>query len=73
MSVYRDLGVAGQTLECGFFFSSNNLPEPTYAWSFPSEDAYVIAIADPNTAFAALDTWWRNYAGPKASPSPAAP
>ena len=65
---------AGQTLECGFFFSNTkNQNEPTYAWSFPSEDAYVIAIADANSTFAHLQSWWVNNSDPNASPSPSAP
>ncbi len=65
---------AGQTLECGYFFSnSKNQNEPTYAWSFPSEDAYVIAIGDANSTFAHLESWWLANADPNASPSPSAP
>jgi hypothetical protein len=65
---------AGQTLECGFFFAnSSNQNEPTYAWSFPSEDAYIIAIADANTTFSHLQSWWTNNSEPNASPSPATP
>jgi hypothetical protein len=64
---------AGQTLECGYFFAnSKNQNEPTYAWSFPSEDAYVIAIGDAGSTFAHLQSWWVNNADPNAAPSPAA-
>jgi hypothetical protein len=65
---------AGQTLECGYFFANtHNQSEPTYAWSFPSEDAYVIAIGDANSTFSQLQSWWTANADPNASPSPAAP
>jgi hypothetical protein len=65
----------GQTLECGYLYynGSSNKPEPTYAWSFPSEDAYIIAIGDPNTTFSAIDKWWTNNAEPNASPKPVTP
>ena len=63
----------GETLECGYFFSIKNQNEPTYAWSFPSEDAYVIAIGDANSTFAHLESWWLANADPNASPSPSAP
>jgi len=64
----------GQTLECGFFFAnSNHQNEPTYAWLFPSEDAYVIAIGDANSTFSHLQSWWSNNAEPNASPKPATP
>ena len=63
----------GQTLECGLFSSTSNQPEPTYAWSFPSEDAYIIAIGDPDTSFSHLQSWWASNSEPNASPSPAAP
>jgi hypothetical protein len=65
---------AGQTLECGYFFANtHNQSEPTYAWSFPSEDAYVIAIGDANSTLSQLQSWWSANADPNASPSPAAP
>ncbi len=64
---------AGQVLECGVLQSNNNQPEPTYAWAFPSEDAYIIAIGDPNSTFSHLDKWWTDNSEPNASPSPATP
>jgi len=62
---------AGQTLECGLLGSSNN--EPSYAWSFPGEDAYIIAIGDPNSTFSHLDSWWTGNSDPNAAPTPATP
>jgi hypothetical protein len=65
---------AGQTLECGYFFANTkHQNEPTYAWSFPSEDAYVIAIGDAGSSFARLQSWWVNNSDPSASPSPSTP
>ena len=65
----------GQTLECGLLYynGKSNEPEPTYAWSFPTEDAFIMAIADPNTTFSAIDSWWTKNSAPAASPSPATP
>jgi hypothetical protein len=62
---------AGQIIECGITSNSKNQPEPTYVWTFPSEDAYIIAFGDPNTTFSALDHWWTNNTEPGASPKPA--
>jgi hypothetical protein len=63
---------AGQVLECEWVGSGSVANQPAYAWSFPSEDAFVTAAAAPNTTFSALQTWWVNNADPSASPSPAA-
>jgi hypothetical protein len=62
---------SGQVLECGLLGSKGN--EPTYAWAFPTEDAYIIAIGDPGTTFSAIDTWWTNNSDPNASPKPYTP
>jgi hypothetical protein len=62
---------AGQIIECMITDDSKNRPEPTYVWTFPSEDAYIIAFGDPNTTFSALDNWWTNNTEPGASPKPA--
>jgi hypothetical protein len=59
---------SGQVLECGLLGTKGN--EPTYAWAFPTEDAYIIAIGDPGTTFSAMDTWWTNNSDPNASPKP---
>ena len=60
----------GQVLECATVGTSSST-EPAYAWTFPTEDAFVIAQAAPGTAFSALDSWWTNNVVPLASPSPA--
>lgn len=60
--------VTGQTLECGFLGSNDN--QPAYAWSFPTEDAYIVALGNPNMSLSALQTWWANNSEPAASPSP---
>jgi len=58
----------GQTLECGMLGSKDN--QPAYAWSFPTEDAYVVALGNPNMSLSSLQTWWANNADPNQSPSP---
>jgi len=58
----------GQTLECGFLGSNDN--QPAYVWSFPTEDAYVVALGNPNMSLSALQIWWGNNADPNSSPSP---
>jgi hypothetical protein len=63
--------VVGQTLECGRLGIKDD--EPTFAWSFPSEDAYIIAIANPNSTFSSLGSWWTANSEPTAPPSPATP
>ena len=63
---------SGQVLECGLVGSGSVVNQPGYAWTFPSEDAFITAVGAPNTTFAALDSWWTNNADPSASPSPAA-
>ncbi|MGH3257202.1 MAG: hypothetical protein ACRDOU_17705 [Streptosporangiaceae bacterium] len=58
----------GQTLECGSLGSNDN--QPAYAWSFPTEDAYIVALGNPNMSLSALQTWWASNADPNQSPSP---
>ena len=60
---------SGQIIECGTV--NNN--EPTYAWTFPTDDAYIIVFGDSNSKFSSLDSWWVNNAEPAASPTPAKP
>jgi hypothetical protein len=59
---------SGQTLECGFLGTNGN--QPAYAWSFPTEDAYIVALGNPNMSLSALQTWWGGNADPNTSPSP---
>jgi hypothetical protein len=58
----------GQTLECGFLGSKDN--QPAYAWSFPTEDAYIVALGNPGMSLSGLQTWWANNSDPNSSPSP---
>ena len=59
---------SGQTLECGFLGTNGN--QPAYAWSFPTEDAYIVALGNPNMSLSGLQTWWAANADPNSSPSP---
>ena len=56
---------AGQVLECAW-----GSGQPVYIWTFPTEDAFLVAIGA--TTFAALDSWWTKNQEPLNSPSPSA-
>jgi hypothetical protein len=59
----------GQTLEC-WTYDSGGSPFPSYAWSFPSENAFLWASGNAGTSFPALDTWWKENETQAAAPSP---
>lgn len=61
----------GQVLECEWVGVDANTP--AYTWTYPTENAFIVAQGAPGTTFAALNTWWTNNASPVAPPSPAAP
>jgi hypothetical protein len=46
---------------------------PAYAWAYPTENAFFLAVGAEGSSFAALDNWWKNNSLPTASPSPSAP
>jgi hypothetical protein len=48
---------AGQVLEC--FTSSTG---PVYVWTYPSEDAFVVAQPPKTWTFSKLETWWEDNA-----------
>lgn len=62
----------GQVLECEWTETGNTLDTPAYAWTFPSENAFIIAYGPQDSTFATLSTWWTNHADPAAAPTPAA-
>lgn len=62
----------GQLLECMMVKDGNNPPQPVYTWTFPSEDAFVVAVGPPNSSFAALKAWFASSSMPQTAPSPAA-
>ena len=61
----------GQVLWCQMVDAGNG-PQPTYTWTYPSEDAFFVAAGAPNSSFAALDKWWRSSSLPLDAPSPSA-
>ncbi len=46
----------GQVLECQYVGS--NLDVPAYAWTYPTENAFIVAQGAPNSTFDALNSWW---------------
>ena len=54
----------GQVLECEWTETGNTLDTPAYAWTFPSENAFIIAYGPQDSTFATLSTWWTNHADP---------
>ena len=46
---------AGQVLEC---FSTTT--GPVYVWTYPTENAFIIAQPDKSWTFSKLETWWEN-------------
>jgi hypothetical protein len=63
-------GVNGQVLECEGVKTSSGV-QPTYAWAYPTEDAFIIAQLPANASFSTLSQWWLNTGGPAATPNPA--
>ncbi len=49
---------SGQVLECEWTDSNND--DPAYAWSYPTENAFIIAWNGSNTTFASLDKWFNS-------------
>ena len=48
-----------QVLECGTL-GKDTASQPVYIWSFPKDDAFLVAQASHATTFKTLDTWWTN-------------
>jgi hypothetical protein len=59
----------GQMLECWTYISGGS-PFPSYAWTFPTEHAFIWASGEVGTSFSALDAWWKANETQTASPSP---
>jgi hypothetical protein len=62
---------SGQSLECGTYYSGST-PYPAYAWSFPTEDAFMWALGNAGTSWSQLDTWWKANETQATAPSPPA-
>jgi hypothetical protein len=63
----------GQVLECEWTGTGNSPNDPSVAWTFPTENAFIVAWGGDNEAFADLQDWWKNGGQPLASPTPAPP
>jgi hypothetical protein len=63
----------GQVFECEWTGTGGNPDDPSIAWTFPTENAFIIAWGGDNTAFASLTGWWLKSGGPLASPAPVTP
>jgi hypothetical protein len=63
----------GQVFECEWTGTGNNPSDPAIAYSFPTENAFIIAWGGDNTAFSALQTWWTNNVTQISSPTAAPP
>ena len=48
---------AGQVLEC---FEAANHSGPVYVWTYPTENAFIVAQPDKSWTFKQLETWWEN-------------
>jgi hypothetical protein len=59
----------GQILEC-FTYYSGGTPFPAYAWSIPTENAFLWALGNAGTSWSALDTWWKDNETQPTAPSP---
>src|SRR3984957_12287887 len=46
---------AGQVLEC--FMSTSG---PVYVWTYPTENAFIVAQPDKSWTFSKLETWWEH-------------
>jgi hypothetical protein len=58
----------GQVLECAWAGSNGVYNEPSYTWTFPTENAFIIAQGAANSSFSALDRWWTSNRMPLAAP-----
>jgi hypothetical protein len=48
--------MSGQVLEC---FTSNS--GPVYVWTYPTENAFIVAQPPKSWTFSKLETWWEDY------------
>jgi hypothetical protein len=59
---------SGQTLECWTYYSGGS-PFPSYAWGFPSENAFLWATGNAGTSWPQLNTWWQANETQAAAPT----
>lgn len=60
----------GQVFECEWTGTGNNPNDPAIVWTFPADNAFIIAWGGDNTAFSTLQSWWTNNVTQIASPTP---
>jgi hypothetical protein len=60
----------GQVLECEWVGTNSNAP--AYVWTFPTENAIIVASGAANSTFSALDSWWTHNGESFSSPTPSA-
>jgi hypothetical protein len=63
----------GQVFECEWTGTGNNPSNPAIAWSFPADNAFIIAWGGDGTSFSTLQSWWTNNVTQISSPTPAPP
>jgi len=47
-----------QVLECGTL-GSGSTSQVVYIWTYPAQDAFIVAQGEHATTFSQLDTWWK--------------
>jgi hypothetical protein len=60
---YKD----GQVLECG---TTSSTDEPELIWSYPTENAYVVAWGESGMSISSLNTWWLHHVTSISAPTP---
>jgi len=53
--------IAGQVLECGTL-GSGSTSQVVYIWTYPEQDAFMIAQGAHSTTFKQMNNWWQNEA-----------
>jgi len=48
----------GQVLECQYAGAGTAQAEPAYAWTYPTENAFIVAQGGPDSTFGTLSNWW---------------
>jgi hypothetical protein len=66
-----DLANNAPVTECGRLTLSPGHATPAYAWTFPTNDAFVIAQGAPDATFSALVSWLNHHPAQSTLPTPA--
>lgn len=54
-------------LECQYAGAGTAQAEPAYAWTYPTENAFIVAQGAPDSTFGALSTWWMRDVTPRST------